>query len=314
MSINLFDKKLKDLQEKVNRKNYLTSIMDSLYVQRVELKNKVGQLDKKRLKEQKDVEKIEGGSLAAFFYEMVGKQEAKLSKERKEAYEAQVKYDTAMQEWKLVEDDIRSYERELDALENIEKEYRAALDKKIEESKNLDIPEAKLILELSEKNGEVNSQLKEIKEALDAGWQAHDTAQGMLKELEDAESWGTYDLLGGGMIAGMLKHEHVDKAQKQVKNLQLAIRSFNTELADISGGMELDFRIGEILKFADIWFDNFFTDIMVQNNIETSISSVKNAIDQIDSVMKELEEMQEEKKTELEKLEKELENLALNLN
>ena len=88
---------------------------------KLSLKEKVGQLDKKRLKEQKDVEKIEGGSLAAFFYEIAGKKEEKLSKERKEAYEAQVKYDTAMQEWKLVDDNIRSYERELDALENIEK-------------------------------------------------------------------------------------------------------------------------------------------------------------------------------------------------
>ena len=314
MSINLFDNNLKNLQEKVNRKNYLTSIMDSLYVQREELKEKVGQLDKKRLKEQKDVEKIEGGSLAAFFYELIGKQEEKLSKERKEAYEAQVKYDTAMQEWKLVDDNIRCYKRELNALENIEKEYQTALDEKIKETKKLDIPEAKKMLELSEKTGEVKSQLKEIKEALDAGWAAHSMAENMLKELKEAESWGPYDLLGGGMIAGMVKHEHVDKAQKQVDSLQLAIRRLNTELADISGGMELDFRIGEILKFADIWFDNFFTDIMVQDNIENSIASVTDVIAQITRVMKEVEVMQEEKEAELSELEKELENLVVNLN
>lgn len=314
MSINLIDKNLKDLQAKVNRKNYLTSIMDSLYTQREELKEKVEQLDKKRLKEQKDVEKIEGGSLAAFFYEMVGKQEEKLSKERKEAYEAQVKYDTASQELNLVLSNIDSYENELDTLENIEKEYQRAIDAKIEESKKLDIPEAKQILESSEKVSEAKLQLKEIKEALDAGWVAHDTAESMLKELRDAEDWGTYDLLGGGVIAGMLKHEHVDKAQKQVENLQLAIRKLNTELVDISGGMELDFRIGEILKFADIWFDDFFTDIMVQDNIEKSVASVNDVIDQITRVMREVEGMQEEKEAELTKLEKELENLVVNLN
>ncbi len=314
MNINLFDNNLKKLQEKVKRKTYLESVMDSLYAQRDELKEKVENLNEKRLKEQKDVEKIEGGSLVAFFYELVGKQEEKLTKERKEAHEAQVKYDTVRQEWGVVEDNIDRYERELNSLENIEKEYRKALDEKIEEIQKIDIPEAKRILELSEKSGEAKLQLKEMKEVLDAGWAAYSIAQNMLKELKDAESWGTYDLLGGGMIAGMVKHEHVDKAQKQVDSLQLAIRRLNTELADISGGMELDFRIGEILKFADIWFDNFFMDIMVQDNIENSLASVRDVVAQITEVMKEVEGMQEEKEAELSELEKELENLVVNLN
>ncbi len=314
MSINLFDQNLKKLQERVNRQNYLLSIMDSLYVQRVELKEKVQQLEKKRLKEQRDVEKMEGRSLAAFFYEMVGKQEEKLSKERKEAYEAQVKYDAAMQELELVESNINSYERELDTLENCETEYQTAFHKKVEESKKLDIPEAKRILELSEKVGNAKAQLKEINEALDAGQQAEKMAQNMLKELKDAEGWGTYDMLGGGMLSSMIKHEHIDNAQKMTEGLQLAIRSFNTELADISRGAELDVNMDEMLKFADVWLDCFFTDIMVQDKIEKSLENVRRVKTQIVEVLREVEEMQEEQDAQLQKLQEELENLVINLN
>ena len=43
-------------------------------------------LEKSKLAEQADVDRLEGHSLAAFFYQVIGKMDEKLDKERQEAY------------------------------------------------------------------------------------------------------------------------------------------------------------------------------------------------------------------------------------
>ena len=86
-----FDTVLQDLQEKVARKRKLENVMTELRAQRSELFTQVDRLDAVRMKEQADVDKLEGGSLAAFFYNVIGKMDERLDKEREEAYAAAVK-------------------------------------------------------------------------------------------------------------------------------------------------------------------------------------------------------------------------------
>lgn len=57
--------------------------------------------------EQADVKQLEGRSLAAFYYQIVGKKAEKLDKERQEAYAATVKYDVEVQELATLEEDIK---------------------------------------------------------------------------------------------------------------------------------------------------------------------------------------------------------------
>lgn len=311
--MGMYDKNLRELQERVNRKQYLLSVKESLYDQRGELRSKVDTLDKKRLKEQKDVDKIEGRSLAAFFYELVGKQEEKLSKERREAYEALVKYEAALRELEMVDAKISSSESELESLQGCEDTYRSAFERKLEEVKNSGIPEAKSILELSEKMVTVENQLKEIDEAIKAGMEAKTKAENVVSELDSAESWGVYDMLGGGMISSMIKHDHIDSAQDQIEDVQLAIRSFNTELADVVAAKELKLNIGGMLRFADTWFDGFFVDLMVQDEIKQALSNVQEIVERIVSVLVELEEMMEKQEEELDSMQAELEKMVIAL-
>ena len=101
-----FDTVLQDLQEKVARKRKLENVMTELRAQRSELFTQVDRLDAVRMKEQADVDKLEGGSLAAFFYNVIGKMDERLDKEREEAYAAAVKYETAARELEAVKADI----------------------------------------------------------------------------------------------------------------------------------------------------------------------------------------------------------------
>lgn len=309
----MYNKNLKELQERVSRRQYLLSIKDSLYDQREELRDKVEILDKKRLKEQKDVDRIEGRSLAAFFYEVVGKQEEKLSKERKEAYEALVKYEAALRELEMVDAKIDSSETELEGLSGCEEEYQSAFEKRLEEVKNSGIAEAGRVFALSERIARIENQLKEMDEAIQAGIWAKEKAEDVVGELDSAKGWGVYDMLGGGMISGMIKHDHINHAQDQIEDVQLAIRAFNTELADVVDTKELKVNIGEMLRFADFLFDGLFVDMMVQDEIEQALTNMQEVVERIVSVLEELEERKGAQEAELENIQAELEGVVVNL-
>ena len=45
-----------------------------------------------------------------------------------------------------------------------------------------------------------------------------------LKNLNSAEGWGTWDLLGGGLISDLAKHSHIDDAKNDVANAQNLLR------------------------------------------------------------------------------------------
>ena len=71
------------------------------------------------------------------------------------------------------------------------------------------------------------SLLRETEEAIGAGQEAHRQAQQVLDSLRSARGWGIYDLLGGGMLSGLMKHSRMDRAQQQLESLRQALERFN---------------------------------------------------------------------------------------
>ena len=71
---------LQELQEKVARKQKLSTMLEELKPVRRRLEVRVQELDAIRVKEQTDVDKLEGGSLAAFFYNVIGKMDERLER------------------------------------------------------------------------------------------------------------------------------------------------------------------------------------------------------------------------------------------
>ena len=116
-----YDEKLQVLREQVSRKKHVTAKLGELELQRKKLAEKEEYLRKIMLSEQSDVDKLEGGSLASFFYNVIGKMDEKLTKEREEAYAARVKHDTTASELRLVEMDVASLSAEYDELQNCER-------------------------------------------------------------------------------------------------------------------------------------------------------------------------------------------------
>ena len=286
-----YDEKLKALQEKISRSRQLTSMLKELRGQRDTIAAHVRELEAIKVDEQADVDRLEGRSLASFFYNVIGKMDERLNKEREEAYAARVKYDAAARELEAIDGDIQRCESELSGLRGCEREYEATLREKANAVKSAGGARAEEILKLEERHAYLESQKKELREAISAGNSARSTAESVLSSLDSAEGWGTWDLLGGGLLADMAKHSHLDEAQGAIERLQSQLRRFKTELADVTIHADMQVNVDGFLRFADYFFDGLFADWAVMDKISQSQSQVQSTKNQIDSVLSRLNSM-----------------------
>ncbi len=127
-----YDEQLQQLQAQMARFKQLEAMIKELRSQRDTLAAQVRELESIKLEEQADVDRLEGRSLAAFFYHVIGKMDEQLDKERREAYAARVKYDAAVRELEGTEADLHRYEADLSALRGCERRYEAVLKEKAE--------------------------------------------------------------------------------------------------------------------------------------------------------------------------------------
>ena len=137
----------------------------------------------------------------------------------------------------------------------------------------------------------LESQIKELQEAIWAGNSAKITADKVLNSLNSAEGWGTWDLLGGGLLADMAKHSHLDEAQSAIEHLQSQLRQFKTELADVTVNADFQVNIDGFLRFADYFFDGLFADWAVMDKISQAKNQVYSTKSQIDNVLLRLNDM-----------------------
>ena len=296
------------LQQKVAQKPLLEIKLYELHTQRRQYDNQVISLRVAFRKEQEDVEKLEGRSLANYFYQVIGKLDDKLDQERKEAYAAKVKLDAAERELADIESDIKVIQEKITDVLVAEARYKDALELKRRQLKDSGTQVADQILSMEERIASLQAQKQEIKEAISAGFSARSTADRILSELEDADGWNTWDIIGGGgIITHMAKHSHLDEAQDLVQELQSQLRRFKTELADIQISANMQVNIDGFLRFADYFFDGLFADWAVGDKISQSMSSVSDTKSQINRMLDNLNDMErtvdqkiQQKKTKLE--------------
>lgn len=310
----LYNEQLRILYDMVCRKKHLEKMRKELTEQKYLLSGNVTELNKVRLEEQADVDKLEGGSLAAFFYNVIGKMDEKLTKEREEAYLATVKYDAAVKEFEKVKEELLKNKEELNKLGNCVEQYEELLELKKERMKTTGHWAAEKIFEFEQKLTYLDNEERELNEALEAGEAAEKFTEDVLDSLSSAESWGTFDVLGGGLIADAVKYSKLDDAQMLIEGLQDQLRRFKTELADVTIDSEMDVKVDGFLQFADYFFDNLFTDWMVMDKIRNSQQQVENTADQIRSVMERLLEMKDQVQIQKKSIQEKLDELVVQTN
>ena len=123
--------------------------------------------------------------------------------------------------------------------------------------------------------------LTEINEAIEAGQDAQMRLHRIQETLRSAEGWGIYDLLGGGLISGMMKRIRMEKAQQQIEELRGSLERFNSELKDVQVQCSASAELSEWLNITDLVFDDPLSDWL-------SLSKIKDAKAEIDRTEKEV--------------------------
>ncbi len=307
-----YDETLMKLQQKVAQKPHLEVKLRELQDQRRVYDSNVISLRLSFRKEQEDVEKLEGKSLANYFYNVIGKLDDKLDAERREAYAAKVKLDAAERELAGTEQDIQEIQSQLSEIRIAEAEYIQTLEAKRSQLRASSTPAGEQIMELEEKIAALEAQKKEIREAISAGNSAKGTADRILSELESADGWNTWDMLGGGgIITHMAKHGHLDDAQANIMALQGMLRKFKAELADINIQANMQVNVDGFLRFADYFFDGLFADWAVGDRISESQSSVMSVRYKIEQAMNKLTSMDQAADKQIAALKAKIEELVI---
>jgi hypothetical protein len=133
---------------------------------------------------------------------------------------------------------------------------------------------------------ESRAKCVELAEAIDAGEAAASALERVGKELQSAESWGTWDLLGGGLLSTMVKHSSIDRARDEAVHAQKMLHRFSEELADADERLRVSLEgIGGFSRFADYFFDGLIADWNVQSKIGKALDACGSAQQQVDSAI-----------------------------
>ncbi len=243
--------------------------------------------------EEKDVERLEGVSLTRLLVALRGSREDTLARERTEADAARLAVAEAQARLDAVVSERDAVRERLDRLAGAGRAYAAALDAKERYLHEHGDPRAVRLLELADERGRLAAESRELAEARHAADEAAQALSRAHASLGSASSWSTYDtFFGGGMISSAIKHSRLDDAAAAAAHADRCLAVMRTELADVQAYTPVvtEVAVDGLTRFADIWFDNIFTDHAVRGKIRRAQSNVDSSIAMVAEVQRRLAE------------------------
>ncbi|MGD6844373.1 hypothetical protein ACQCVH_17910 [Bacillus infantis] len=296
------DQRIAEAKQKEQQYEKYTKRLEALKAERDQEKASSAWLKTTWEKELNEADKLEGPSLSGFFLMISGKKEERLQKEKEEAYKARLLYDESLKKIKDYEADISMLGEKAAGLETAGAEYKELLLEK----ERLVLQEggavSDMLFHLSDRLEERKAMLQEIREAESALVEAREALRKADGELSSAKNWGFLDLAGGDFLSTMAKRSHMDKAKESLHDAQYNLKKLQKELDDLGRSISAELEVGSFLGIADLFFDNIFSDWMVQEKINASAEKVKECLNV-------LEDLETELRTEKDAAEQEIETL-----
>lgn len=268
------------LKEKAGEKKRLQLLLDKVIQDETDLKNKLIRLTEMLKKEFQDVQKLGKGGLVALYHSFLGDKVEKLNKEQQEYLAAKLKVESCKNELEQLAKEIKNLKVQIENIGDPETEYKNLLTAK---SLRLKENNEENYLKLNEALKNWYSQKKEVNEAIDAGEMALKGLRYAIQSLRKAKNWGTFDMLGGGLLATAVKHSNIDEAKQIIQDTQVWLGKFRRELSDVNirDFSELTVQIDSFSTFADYFFDNLIFDWAVQSRINRSLEGCETVYRQV---------------------------------
>jgi chromosome segregation ATPase len=265
-------------------------------------------------KESLDVEQIQKNSLSATILKLVGKYEDRVDKESREMFHAKTEYDSAVNRLKELKHEREEIRRRLSDLTDDKRIYESELDSRERKIKSGFTDEVSVkYSKLEDELNSIRGQLAETEEALRAARRALSTAKAAMDQLDDAESWATYDIwFSKGIISHMAKYNRIDRAEELFDKLASQIVDLRNELKDIN--LTSDFSLSSIdstTRAIDFWFDNIFTDMAVRDQIRDNLDQIRGIYGKIDRVIDKLVSIKSDINRQIQETEKKKDDLII---
>jgi tetratricopeptide (TPR) repeat protein len=257
-------------------------------------------------KEELDVEKLEKNTLSSWIKHITGKFDESLKREREEAIRAKFEYDRIKNERDRLQIELYGCGENLKNLETANTEYKKAIEKLKSQLINSDEME----IYFSKLNNLENHK-RELIEAIEAARKVEMSLNGAKECLKSAKNWGTYDMLGGGLIATSIKHDRIDSAKSALEAVEYNVKNLKRELKDLDEDFSARIDISHCLKMADFFWDTIFVDMSVQEHIKDGLNQVDSSLYKIDKLINDLKSEIVDCKKAQDKTEKRLEEAMI---
>lgn len=305
-----YQKDLKALRERIAQRREDMAVLESLRRQEEACRREVEARTAQWNREERDVEKLETLSFAAILSALRGSKDEDIDREKAEAYAARLRLQEAERQLREIQEEILDRQRRIQENENCQRQYEALLREKETELRKSDPVLAEKLMDLERRELELTAQRKELREAFSAGEQAVFHLNAALGQLNKAESWGTWDVFGGGVLTDMMKYSRLDGAQQQMRHLQSALRRYQAELADVAQTAEFNLQMDGFTWTMDVWFDNLFADWAVLKHIRGSQEELGHILRRVDRIQSGLDLELQAVDAELEELKSQRDELV----
>lgn len=294
ISMQQLNLQIHQLQEQSAAFENLRGELGSLEKKRIMLEQQVYATKREKDERQSELNQMQTGKLNTFLSKIIPGREKKLEVCRMMADEAAAKYDTAIHALIENTDQIHKLERQV----SNGHQARLKLDSLIAQKAALiqqtggDLAQA--LADLDNRLYTLSQRRTELDQAVQAGRGALATIDSIIDKLQNAQNWGTFDIVGGGLITDIAKHSNLDDASQLTYTLQKQIHAFQKELSDISIHADFSIEVSDFMKFADFAFDGLIADWLVLDKINSSLSQATHTRNQIASAIHMLEPLQQE--------------------
>lgn len=309
--LNEINERIHRLKEDLALKSVLEEKQGKLWKQ-LSLEEKI--LEEVRItlnKEHRDVEKLEKLSFSNLIATVMNNKYEKLEKEQHEYLMAKIKYDQQNSKVELIKESIFSVQDRLKNLKECEKEHKDLIEKKLKIVKFSG--DSSISIKLADLEEGLDKDLKvykEIEEAETIGKTLVEAIEAAVDSLESAKILGVWDITGGGFFTSMAKLDKIDEAEAYFINISNLIQRFNKELGDVNIS-SLSFSSADVAF--EVLFDNIFTDLSVQSQINDSLSNITYLSEKINEIMYNLEHEKESLSSSIATKRKEYEEFIENL-
>jgi DNA repair exonuclease SbcCD ATPase subunit len=279
------NRRLTQAKEQIRSKQKLEAMLTQVQSSLRQSETKNAELKDRLASEKADVDKLESMSLTGMFYSVLGTKAEHLDREKQEYLAAKLKYDESVEAVNDLQAERTRLQQELESFKTVEQDYTRLMKEKESLLANSQDPRADRLLGFSEQLADLASDEKELTEAVRAGESALRALRDVQGDLQSAANWGTWDMLGGGMLSTMAKHSKIDSARQRAHTAQSQLRRFQEELADAGQRLNVSLEVGGFSKFADFFFDGLIADWVVQSKIREASSACSSALSRVSSAV-----------------------------